>query len=202
VIGLEATALQAGQVPQASEVMGRAFFDDPLIGHFMPDGVRRSRLITWFMGMSVIYGQRYGRVATTAGEVMGAAVWLPPGETLITPWRLLQVGALKALWRLGPAHLGRMMAAVNHFEALCQAAMTEPFWYLMTLGVDPDRQGQGIGGRLLAPVLAEADATGRPCYLETTQEKNLPFYERHGFTVVTTGFVPDHGPPYWTMRRG
>jgi predicted N-acetyltransferase YhbS len=79
--------------------------------------------------------------------------------------------------------------------------MTEPYWHLMSLGVDPVHQGTGIGGTLIAPVLSEADAAGRTCYLETTKALNLPFYERHGFQVVRSGALPSDGPAYWTMQR-
>ena len=69
------------------------------------------------------------------------------------------------------------------------------------LGVEPDRQGQGIGSALIQPVLGRADAEGLPCYLETTKERNVTFYRRHGFDVVAEGDLPDLGPPFWTMRR-
>jgi GNAT superfamily N-acetyltransferase len=196
-----ATQLQPAQLGTASEVMGRAFADDPLLQFFMPDDAMRNRYIAWFMGMSVDYGLRWGLVHSTPEQVKGAAVWLRPGETVITPWRMVQVGAVKALWRLGPANLKRMLSSVDHFEKICQRVMTEPFWYLMSLGVDPVEQGQGVGGQLITPVLAEADKTGQPCYLETQKERNLPFYERQGFEVVATGTLPLGGPEYWTMRR-
>ena len=33
----------------------------------------------------------------------------------------------------------------------------EPHWYLAFIGIEPDRQGQGLGEKLLAPVLKTAD---------------------------------------------
>jgi hypothetical protein len=40
-----------------------------------------------------------------------------------------------------------------------------------------------------------------PCYLETENERNLPFYERHGFEVVSDGEVPKRGLRVWAMVR-
>jgi ribosomal protein S18 acetylase RimI-like enzyme len=74
-------------------------------------------------------------------------------------------------------------------------------WYLWGLGVEPSRQGQGIGGMLIQPVLARADASGLPCYLETMNEKNVPFYEKHGFKIVSDAEVPRHGLRVWAMLR-
>ena len=40
--------------------------------------------------------------------------------------------------------------------------------YLMLIGVDPDVQGQGLGGELITEVLARCDREGRPAYLEAS----------------------------------
>jgi hypothetical protein len=40
-------------------------------------------------------------------------------------------------------------------------------WYLFIVGVTPSTHGQGIGWRLIEPVLADADDAGVNCCLET-----------------------------------
>jgi hypothetical protein len=54
---------------------------------------------------------------------------------------------------------------------------------------------------LLQPVLERASADGTACYLETGVEKNIRFYERHGFAVVGQGQVPKQALPVWAMVR-
>jgi len=39
------------------------------------------------------------------------------------------------------------------------------------------------------------------CYLDTTHERNVAFYRRHGFEVVTASDMPRGGPRFWTMTR-
>ena len=77
----------------------------------------------------------------------------------------------------------------------------EDHWYLWAIGVDPGSQGEGIGGRLLQPVLASASASGTPCYLETHNERNVRFYQKHGFRVVCEERVPKGGPRVRAMLR-
>ena len=74
-------------------------------------------------------------------------------------------------------------------------------WYLPLIGVDPPRQGKGLGGDLMQVALARADADRVPCYLENTKERNLPFYAKHGFEVIVEINVPGGGPTIWTMKR-
>jgi ribosomal protein S18 acetylase RimI-like enzyme len=52
------------------------------------------------------------------------------------------------------------------------------------IGVDPARQGRGLGSALLAHTLSRCDAEGALAYLESSNPKNTPLYERHGFEVL------------------
>ncbi len=85
----------------------------------------------------------------------------------------------------------------------------EPCWYLAALGVDPNRQGQGIGSQQMRAMLAEIDggaargAARGAAYLETGEEINVRFYERLGFEVRERAIqlAPPPGPTHWTMWR-
>jgi len=74
-------------------------------------------------------------------------------------------------------------------------------FYLQGLGVDPPRQGEGLGSAVMQPVLGRCDAERMPAYLETTKERNVGFYEQHGFVVVGQTRLPLEGPPMWFMAR-
>lgn len=192
--------LQATQFDALKEALARAFFDDPLMAYLVPDDARRQRALPWFMGSGSRYGHRYGEVFTT-GAVEGGAVWLPPGQVTLTLPRMLRSGMLAGPFKMGFSSLSRSMTVMNIFEHLHKRDMPMPHWYLMILGVDPPRQGQGVGGALIQPILARADADGLPCYLETQKEINVTFYRKHGFDVVAKDDLPKGGPHYWTMRR-
>ncbi|HVM09100.1 MAG TPA: GNAT family N-acetyltransferase [Acidimicrobiales bacterium] len=77
---------------------------------------------------------------------------------------------------------------------------TDPVWYLPFVGVDPLRQGAGIGSELVRAGLARADADGLPAYLEASTARNRALYERFGFDVVGEIRAAD-SPPLWPMLR-
>jgi ribosomal protein S18 acetylase RimI-like enzyme len=58
-------------------------------------------------------------------------------------------------------------------------------WHLGPVGVLPSYQGQGIGTKLLRLFCKEVDACSAPAYLETDSDKNVRFYKRFGFQVVS-----------------
>jgi predicted N-acetyltransferase YhbS len=67
--------------------------------------------------------------------------------------------------------------------------------------VTPSAQGRGIGARLIEPTLAEADAAGALCYLETFDDRNPRFYQRLGFSAVGSHEEPVTSSPYTIMIR-
>ncbi|SDR98743.1 tRNA (guanosine(37)-N1)-methyltransferase TrmD [Microlunatus soli] len=59
-------------------------------------------------------------------------------------------------------------------------------WYIGRLVVAPDRQGEGIGGRLLRAIEEAAPAECRTIRLVTGSEgPNSSFYSRHGYRVIS-----------------
>lgn len=198
---MTATKLGAHQINDSGAALARAFHDDPMLEFILPDEAKRAGPATWFFTAATKYGHRYGHVFTTGEQVAGDAIWLPPGEAKMNPIRMVRCGMLLAPLKFGTGAFGRFMSLVNHMEHLHERDMPEPHWYLMVLGVDPPRQGQGVGSALIQPMLDRADAEGLPCYLETMKTKNLPFYQRHGFSVVVEDDLPKGGPHFWTMKR-
>ncbi len=192
--------LVAHQHKQASEVMREAFHDDPLWKYLLPDDTRRARAVSLSMSILVRYSLKYGKIYTTS-TLDGVACWLPPGETTPSFIRLVRIGVRSAPLQLGLTGFRRYMAVENYGGKIHKSITPGKHWYLWGLGVKPSRQDLGIGGMLIQPVLALADIDRLPCYLETMNEKNVPFYEKYGFRVVNDGVVPRHGLRVWAMLR-
>ena len=59
----------------------------------------------------------------------------------------------------------------------------ELMYYLWFIGVDPCEQNKGIGSTLIREVIKEGLSKERPIYLETSTIKNIPWYQKFGFTI-------------------
>jgi hypothetical protein len=180
--------LAPSQVRQASNVLCRAFYQDPLVRYILPDEARRTQVLPSFYRIVVRYALRCGEVSTTS-NVDGVACWLTPGNTTGSSRRLLRV-APTALFTFRLSEQRRNTIYSRYTDEAHEQAISGPHWYLWGLGIEPSRQHQGLGGQLIQPILACADRDGLPCYLETTNGANVPFYEKHGFTIVSDGVVP------------
>jgi ribosomal protein S18 acetylase RimI-like enzyme len=192
--------LVASQHRRAGEMLARAFYDDPLSIYLASDEARRRRVLPWLYEHIIRYGAMHDGVLLVTGDLDGAAVWLPPGLPYTPMSRLVRAGLALAPLKFGIGSIGRFMAA-NTVEQLRAKLAPEPHWYLWVIGVDPEHQGRGLGTSLVEPMLAQADADGLPCYLETHKERNVGFYEKHGYNIVHSGRVPKAGPAYWCLKR-
>lgn len=145
------------------------------------------------------YGIRYGHVTESNGG-MAVAIWMPPGRT-ITASGMIRCGLLTMPLSIGFRPFAQLAGANDIMGKFHKKYVPEPHWYLLIVGVDPDLQGRGLGSALVKEGLARADASNCPCYLETSEERNVAFYERQGFVVVGTAPLGKGGPPGWAMRR-
>jgi ribosomal protein S18 acetylase RimI-like enzyme len=57
-------------------------------------------------------------------------------------------------------------------------------WYLPLIGVDPGHQNKGVGAALMKHMTAKLDREGAMGYLESSNQKNISLYLRHGFEVM------------------
>ena len=62
-------------------------------------------------------------------------------------------------------------------------------------------QGQGIGAELLKRGTTVCDSRGMPAYLESSNPRNVPLYERHGFEIRAQQAIGENGPTVWFMWR-
>jgi GNAT superfamily N-acetyltransferase len=125
----------------------------------------------------------------------GAALWALPDR-----WREGTMDALRLLWATLP---GLAPRAPRVMRGLGQVESRHPdvgHLYLAVLGVEPGRQGQGVGSAVLRPGLELCDREGLPAYLETSRESSVLFYRRHGFRMIDEIPLPS-GPAVWLMWR-
>ncbi|MDF2989564.1 MAG: histone acetyltransferase [Microbacterium sp.] len=166
----------------AANVLAAAFMEYPWTRYVLPEDDYPRRLLQ-LQRIYLTHAQHSGIVAVSVPPA-GVIALLPPDAPEPEQSVLAQIVAL---------HGDR----IDRLESVPHPPLD---WRLETLGVMPDARGRGIGRALIGFALEEAARRGaRAVRLETSDERNVRLYERHGFGVI------DHvdsaeGPPVWTMR--
>ena len=209
---VELTPLRAVDGAAVTSTLVAAFSTDPVMNYLLRQGSGADAAAQAFFGFNLQRGYivRPSRLALSSvlrargaasGEVLGVALWAPPGPPGSSGLPLTEMIRMTsiAVTAFGFLGIGRALQIGLRVDAAHPRA---PHYFLGFLAVAPNHQGQGYGARLLAPILARADAEGAACYLENSNPRNKPFYERLGFVVQREIQLPGSGAPkVWAMWR-
>ncbi len=172
-------------------MLARAFNDDPVMCWADPNDQTRPKRAERMFGRQLDRLLPFGEVHTATGLDAGA-LWAPPGE-----WEWPPLAGLQLLLGAGLRAVPRLVRGFGQIE---HAHPREPHYYLAVLGTDPSAQGKGLGSAVMQPVLEMCDRDGIGAYLESSKERNIDFYLRHGFRVTRSIDLLD-GPRVWFMWR-
>ncbi len=186
--------VQATEVDAISQMLARAFLEDPVLTWLIPSDRLRDRLELFFASSLRRLHLHLGEVYVTE-DLTSAAIWDPPGHWKVSVAR--QLVLLPDMLRIFGANLPRV---IKTLDAIQKRHIQEPHFYLSIIGTEPSTQGRGAGKAAMAPVLERCDETGTFAYLESSNVKNVPFYGAQGFQtleVLTLG----NGAAMTLMRR-
>ena len=181
-VGVAAAAEEVAVV----DMLMLAFASDPAMRWTWPDA-------TSYLEAFPRFARAFGGAAFDRGSAFrigagAAALWLPPGVDSDAP-------AMVELMRTtaDPATHGDGMQVM---QQMASWHPREPHWYLPLIGVDPAWQGKGLGGVLMKHATDLFDRDGALAYLESSNPRNIPLYQRHGFEIL--GRVQAGGSPVFT----
>jgi ribosomal protein S18 acetylase RimI-like enzyme len=160
---------------KAVATVALAFASDPMMRWSFPDPARYLAIAQDFIDAFGGHAVEHSG-ADEIADFGAAALWLPPGVAPDSD----AMGAIIAANM--PAD--KMADGGSLFEQMDRFHPKEPHWYLPLIGADPVHQGKGYGSALMTHALMRCDRDGLPAYLESSNPKNVPLYERHGFKVI------------------
>ena len=176
---------QPSDGPSATRCLLKAFDDDPLFRwtskssrHGFDSFAQKS--FSWLPYMlHASYGMTEVAIDNSTGEVICLAGWEPPNMTIMMLIRGLAFMCV-ILFTDGFAMAAENVRLMTLFEGK-RHKLAPKAHHLQILGAKV--QGKGVGSKLIRIGLERADKAGVPCYLESSNPKNIPFYKRHGFVV-------------------
>jgi GNAT superfamily N-acetyltransferase len=161
-----------------AEILTEAFDDNKSVNYVVKNDRRRQERIRKLMEYSFDICHSFGEVWMTHDRQACALILFTEKKRLSFTsvlWDLKLIFSVIGLTRL-PAIMKR--------EALIKKGYpSSPFAYLWFLGVKPEAQGKKIGSEVLQHLLSRYQSQGKAMYLETSMERNLPFYTRAGFEI-------------------
>jgi ribosomal protein S18 acetylase RimI-like enzyme len=182
-------------IPALAAVLARAFARDPMVAWPMvSEGDLEARVRAHFEQVDGLFAVEGWMHRTEDG--LGTMALVPPDSADAV--RKIDETASAGMADLAPDGGTRY---TQFWEWIGGVHPHERYWLLDQLAVDPPAQGRGLGTAMLRFAIGSSEADGLPLLLETGVGRNVPLYERFGFTVVHADDAPGGGPHVWFMRR-
>lgn len=175
------------------DILTKSFDDNKSVNYVVKQDKKRVSRIRGLMDYSFDVCSAFGDVWITEDAQACALVLYPDKKRSSIKsinWDFKLATSVIGLSRIGKV-LGRE-AKINIFHP------KNAFTYLWFIGVSPENQNRGKGSRLLEEIVHDSEMQGRPVYLETSVDRNLPWYKKCGFEVFQT---LDLGYSLYMLRR-
>ncbi|MDV4149953.1 GNAT family N-acetyltransferase [Clostridium sp. AL.422] len=180
--------LKKQDIDASSDSIAKAFYDYPMFQHILADKLNHEN-IKLFLKFLINYSILYGNAYASSKEMEGIILFTDFKDYKFNLIRSIRSGILP-LMKIG----GDAGKRFNEFDSFTlkthKRIMKDNHQYIIMIGVNPSKQGQGYGKKLMLSVLKLAEENGQSCYLETHGEKNVSFYNKLGFKVVSEDILP------------
>lgn len=159
-------------------ILASSFDDNKSVNYIIKQDVKRKERIRSLMEYSFDVCHLFGKVFLS-DDKKGCALIVLPDKKKTTPKSALF--DLKLI--LSCTGLSNATKAMAREAKIKKLQPREPMYYLWFIGVQTDEQGTGIGTELMKEIINESEKDKRMICLETSTLKNLPWYQKFGFTI-------------------
>jgi len=175
------------------DILTKSFDDNRSVNYVVKQGANRETRIRGLMDYSFDACNAFGDV-WISDDAKACALVLYPDKKRTTANAILS-DLILASSVIGLSRVPQVLSRESKIKSFHPKI---PFTYLWFIGVAPEFQNKGAGSQLLSEVMEKSVADQRPIYLETSVDRNLPWYKKHGFEIFNE---LDFGYTLYLLRK-
>jgi len=159
-------------------ILTYSFADNKSVNYVIKQDKFRSKRLEKLMEYSFDYCWLFGEVYLSDDKKACALLVLPDKKKTTLKSILLDI---RLAWScIGFFNLKKVLQREAKIKSLHPNSV---MYYLWFIGVQPGDQNRGVGSSLLNELIQRSGALQRPMYLETSTLKNIPWYQKFGFSI-------------------
>lgn len=204
---MEARPLTTCNLAAAATLTAEAFQGTPSYKAIVPDDHKRNAFLRWLFERNywLRLDSQSGYCVFEGEDLVMFYMLEKPDLPRLSLWDMICAGLPAGYVLHGPGAMRRLLETKAWFEMKEREVLGDRAGTVARLErvtVTPGRQGQGVGSAALRSALREADLQGLAVVLGTQEERNVRFYRRLGFEVISDDECPlGGGYRNWMMLR-
>ncbi len=177
------------------KLLADAFVNDPMCEFLFQDEAKRYDTVKKMFSFMFDLGVGYGKLITR--EDAGLVVYADSYLTYKSAIHQIKKGVLRIPFTIGWRNFLNVLTYERFAQMLRDKYARKDDVYLFIIAVDPAQHRKGIGSSLISEL--KALTPGRRIYLETSNPRNIPFYEKNGFKQEEGCQLPGSDVYIWPM---
>jgi GNAT superfamily N-acetyltransferase len=190
--------IQRKDLAKASSVLALAFTGYPLFEHVLPDSASRTDRLKHLCRFLLRLGMAKGAVVAPSDALEGVSIWLPSEGSANSAIDAVKAGLFDLFFHVDIRAIGRFIEIGKAKARKRKEIVGGSYWLCDMIGVDPLQQGRGAGRHMMEAQLDYLDKAKMPCYLETSDARNVVYYEKYGFELIHRYEI--HGVPVFCLQ--
>jgi hypothetical protein len=175
--------IQKADVNKAANVLAQSFLNYPIFRYILPDDQYRYRKLPCLFKFLINSGMLTGEVIAPSKNIECVSIWINSTKSSASIMNAIESGIIGLFLKIDLASLMRFITIGKTKQKVRSSIINEPYCFLDVIGTDPKYQGQGFAGKIIQSQLTELDRQVQPCYLETSDNKNIELYRKYGFAL-------------------
>lgn len=160
------------------DILTRSFDNNLSVNYIVKQDSKRKNRIRSLMEYSFEVCYLFGKVYLSEDRKGCALIVLPEQKKTTLKSIFFDVNLVFSC--IGLSNVKKVMDRESKIKKL---QPNELMFYLWFIGVDPEDQSKRIGSVLLNNIIEESETENRIICLETSTLKNIPWYQKFGFTI-------------------
>lgn len=160
------------------EILSDSFINNQSVNFIIKQDDHKAERIKALMEYSFDMCLEFGEIFLSDDQ-KGCALYLYP-HLKKTTFNAIWLDIKLIFKAIGVGGIGK---ALSRESAIKKVQPKEPIAYLWFIGVNSSNQNSGVGSELLEDTIKLTSLKNLSIFLETSTIKNLPWYERFGFSI-------------------
>lgn len=166
-------------------ILTESFKDNKSIMFMVGNDNKSLKRLHYLLNYSINKAELFGHIILNEDQTACAILIDKSKEKFSIKSTILDIGLI-----INVIGLSRLTDVLKREKLLKNLHPNTPFLHLWYIGVNPKEQSKGVGSKFIQTIAKQFH--NKPIVLETSNSKNIPFYEKNGFSYFNELHLDDY----------